>query len=1333
MGILETISSRSIPSIPDAKLFLGQGQLPLEVILINSLNKPTVASIRETWKKRQSGRPTPILLVYIYDAHSTICGPSGDLPPILNDVELRQVEKLCLTALQEPDRHSALRFLRKTLEAIDSHMAGIKNEGFLSTHEIEIWLKEKGDLPELRLKSQKVVDEKGNLIFDALGFETSKLSGPASILVSKSKKLALAIFIDRDESPESPNSRFYNSSPVTYGLTKADQENLKYLIITDGTAIRIYPTQPGVGVGRRGRTETFIELHLDLLREEYYPLIWYIFSSEALEDKGYLDDLLDNSKRYSTSLGDRLRDRVYQNVIPQLSKALVQARDLQSPTQQDLDSTYHMALTLLFRILFIAYGEDKDLLPYRTNDLYRARSFKQKATDLLKIREESTGFDAHSYSHWDDAVRLFDAVNKGSVELGVPLYSGGLFSDNSDISTTGAILSNVRLTNSDFGPVLTGILLDESVEGIGPVDFRSLGVREFGTIYEGLLESELSVAETDLIVDTKGNYKPANKENEKALEVHIGEVYIHNKSGARKSTGSYFTKSFAVDHLLDHSLEPALDDHVARLEALDDFEAGNSFFDIRVADISMGSGHFLVAAVDRIEIRLQQYLSSRPLTVVIDELARLRTSATKSLGSLAVGIDIEDTTLLRRQIARRCIYGVDINPIAVELARVSLWIHTFVPGLPLSMLDHHLVEGNSLVGIGTLDEARELVSEASGGPLFNVFVENLISTAAKNMAKVGDLSDADAAEIQAAQDALAQARESLGSLQAMFDILAASRMDGDVAGEIISNISNWQDNPETIKRSSLHKNAVAIMAGLQPFHFPVTFPDVLARSRAGFDVILGNPPWKEVVHKEDSFWSRFFPGFSSRPQWEREKLRSERPDLYRLFQKEKTENALIRSALVTGPYPGIGLADPDMYKAFAWRFWHLISKGGHIGVVLPRSIWNGESSVEIRKAILKSGNVRDITFLVNYREWVFKSVGPKYTIALSSVQKTDRDEGLIHFRGPYSSMASFSSSVTDTPIIATTREIRSWTDSAMIPLLKNSAAMDIFRKMKNSPSLTSQLPQSFRVLPHRELDATNDKNLMTFTEDPPQGYWPVFGGKSFDIWQSDRGYTKYYAWVDPNTIVEHLENKRLRASNNKRSPFAKFAKEVIHDLDTLPCKNPRIVTRLISRATDSRTIICALAPPNIALQNGAPYLLFVDGTPRDEAYVLGVLSSLPLDWFARTLVEINVNHHFFHALPVPRVSNEHSLIHRVIALSGRLASPDERFADWAKEVGVQYGPVEPDEKQDMINELDAAVAHLYGLSESQLRHIFETFHVGWDYEDRLVSTLDHYRRLEVKI
>src|SRR5207253_2016189 len=174
------------------------------------------------------------------------------------------------------------------------------------------------------------------------------------------------------------------------------------------------------------------------------------------------------------------------------------------------------------------------------------------------------------------------------------------------------------------------------------------------------------------------------------------------RSGARKASGTYFTKEFAVDHLLDHALEPALKDHLKRLDALDETDAAERFFDFRVADIAMGSGHFLVAAVDRIERAFSGYLAKRSLPGVRNELERLRTSAAEKLGEMAEQLPIEDAQLLRRLIARRCIYGVDLNPVAVNLSRLSMWIHTFVPGLPLSLLDHNLVPGNSLVGIARI-------------------------------------------------------------------------------------------------------------------------------------------------------------------------------------------------------------------------------------------------------------------------------------------------------------------------------------------------------------------------------------------------------------------------------------------------------------------------------------------------------------------------------------------------------------------------------------------------------------------------------------------------------
>ncbi|WP_454301829.1 DNA methyltransferase [Salana multivorans] len=238
---------------------------------------------------------------------------------------------------------------------------------------------------------------------------------------------------------------------------------------------------------------------------------------------------------------------------------------------------------------------------------------------------------------------------------------------------------------------MRSLLVDETDDGVlGLVDFRSLSVREFGTIYEGLLESSLSLATEDLTVDSSGAWVPAKSGD--AVDAPAGSVYFHTASGERKATGSYFTPKVVVDHLIERSIVPALTSHLDKIAGYlkdgDSAAAAREFFDFRVADIAMGSGHFLVAAVDKIESLMRTFLTRHNVPDVTDELLRLAQAATRKLGNDDVAkSEVDEVGLLRRQIARRCIYGIDINPMAVELARLALWIHTFVPGLPMSNLE----------------------------------------------------------------------------------------------------------------------------------------------------------------------------------------------------------------------------------------------------------------------------------------------------------------------------------------------------------------------------------------------------------------------------------------------------------------------------------------------------------------------------------------------------------------------------------------------------------------------------------------------------------------------
>ena len=193
----------------------------------------------------------------------------------------------------------------------------------------------------------------------------------------------------------------------------------------------------------------------------------------------------------------------------------------------------------------------------------------------------------------------------------------------------------------------------------------------------------------------------------------------------------------------------------------------------------MGSGHFLVAAVDRIEARLSGFLARKPLPKVIAELERLRESALEALGDLAEGVEIEHASLLRRQVARRCVYGVDLNPIAVELARLAIRIYTFVPGLPLSFLDHSIVQGNSLTGIGTIDEAVEILDPAAADETVSIFraeIEAFLERAEADLRRLARISEATMKEIREARKAQEDAVKAVEPAAQLFDLLVAVRL-----------------------------------------------------------------------------------------------------------------------------------------------------------------------------------------------------------------------------------------------------------------------------------------------------------------------------------------------------------------------------------------------------------------------------------------------------------------------------------------------------------------------------------------------------------------------------
>jgi hypothetical protein len=492
--------------------------------------------------------------------------------------------------------------------------------------------------------------------------------------------------------------------------------------------------------------------------------------------------------------------------------------------------------------------------------------------------------------------------------------------------------------------------------------------------------------------------------------------------------------------------------------------------------------------------------------------------------------------------------------------------------------------------------------------------------------------------------------------------------------------------------------------------------------------VLGNPPWEKVKVEEHGFWALRFPGLRSLSVGEQDqridRLTQLRPDLAAEYSEEVARASALKRVLFAGPFPGMSTGDPDLFKAFAWRFWQLLGRGGYEGVVLPRSALSSTGTTRWRTTILHDGTFEDVTMLVNNARWVFSEVHAQYTVALVTIRKSTENRQ-VHFRGPFAGLDAYARGRFQPPLTFSAAELEGWTIGAAFPLLPSAQSGEVFLRLRAHPRLDDDA-RTWRARPIRELHATDDKGLMVFEPKSTDDLWPIYTGASFNLWNPDTG--RYYAWADPEVVLQALLEKRVVQQARGRSAMGEFDSAWARDATTLPCRHPRIAFRDVARATDSRTVICCLVPPGVFLDHKAPYLLWPRGMPLDQAFLLGILSSMPLDWYARRVVETHVSFEMLNAMPVPEQDGSNRS-RRVAEIAAQFAARDSRFDGWVAAVGVSTSAL-PDasSEPESLAELDAIVALLYRLHEKDLVHIYETFHPTWDFGARLDIALDQFRR-----
>jgi hypothetical protein len=661
----------------------------------------------------------------------------------------------------------------------------------------------------------------------------------------------------KNENPSFQISSYLTGTGVDWGMLTNGREWRLYYRQASSTATEFYPLD-------------LVEL-LETEDLEKFKYFWLFFRSAAFEkdsyNKNFLERVREGSTTYATQVGNELKTLVFEQIFPDLAGGFV-ADAIRRGKTGEPKQIYAATLSFLYKLLFLLYAEARNLLPITT--AYRDYSLIKITQEIAESLDKQRTLSQTSTKIYKSLLGLFEIVDRGDPALEVPRYNGGLFHfdfhEAEDIKDypDNYFLYEHQLSDAVLFPALDKLARFEKL----PIDYSFLGVRQLGSIYEGLLEYRVVIED--------GNN---------------GKVHLENDKGERKATGSYYTPDYIVKYIVSHTLKPILDERkqnfadlmtqISQLhEKMADGRLGvqsrnglqkylqrlerktiNILVDIKICDPAMGSGHFLVEAVDyftdELIIILNEYPEHNP---VLDMLEQTRESILGNLQQQGITIDVnklEDTQLLQRVVMKRCIYGVDLNPMAVELAKVSLWLHSFTIGAPLSFLDHHLRCGNSLIGTTAREAEANMVKEESGqlNLLTGPFVGLL--RAAEIMRGVSTLSDATFAEVETSERLFKEFDQAAKPYKRLLDIYVSKYFGLKRADHFLrvygTNAINANSENMNAADIAVYEDARKLFEEKRFFHWDLEFPEVFIdlenaswKENPGFDAVIGNPPYDEL-------------------------------------------------------------------------------------------------------------------------------------------------------------------------------------------------------------------------------------------------------------------------------------------------------------------------------------------------------------------------------------------------------------------------------------------------------------------------------------------------------
>ena len=1053
-------------------------------------------------------------------------------------------------------------------------------------------------------------------------------------VVEESKRFGLPL--DARDSDDRVQAGTPHGQLLRY-LSTADIEsdgNIRWGVLTNGRLWRLYDHRCRPRAS--GYFETDLQQILDQDDDDALRTFFLLFRREAFtlrpgSTATFLESAIAEGRRYEEQIAQDLSGVVFERVFPNLVQALADA------SGEELERVRQTALVFLYRLLFVLYAEDRGLLP--VNDVrYDDYGLRKRVRDDISRRmDDQDTFSSVASNYYNRLTELFKMIDKGDPSIGLPPYNGGLFA-----SDAAALLERVKLSDSQVAPIIYALSHTRDPRtGRRFVNYRDMSVQQLGSIYERLLERE-----------------PARDD--------AGKITIRPNPYARKDSGSFYTPQELVDLIVDHTLKPLVEERLKRFEEkskelksdrrpkpvrhseLIELDPAEAVLDLRVLDPAMGSGHFLVTAVDFLSdyvADLIEYVPAVPewldeyASPLVDRVAAIRRDILRRARESEWVIDeaqLTDQAIIRRMVLKRCIYGVDKNPLTVELAKVSLWLHSFTVGAPLSFLDHHLRCGDSLVGLRVSDATEDL--QRLGG----LFASSAIAgaeAATHGMQRIEEMSDADVSEVRESAALFRGVEDTTADLRRLLDFLCGMRwltagmktkerntfwapvteaLGHEPAGafSLLSQGPAAMDS-ETTNGSDRSKldfekrwSAAKDIADRESFlHWEVAFPGVWrrwqdARPEGGFDAVIGNPPW-DLIEQPATEWFQFR---GDKTEWpprgaERTKLIENRiaagDELAIGYKAVRDQSATLRKFVrMTGDYPTLSGGRINLYSLFVERAMSLIKQDGLVCLLTPSGIYADEIAANFFKSVSTSGRVAGLFDFEN-RKIFFKDVHASFKFCALVFGGDDR-------RFDQTQCAFF---LHDTKTIKNPDRCFPLSPADFARVNPNTGTAPVFRTMRDA-EITRRIYENHPVLvdrskgeEHRTWPMRHIRGMFNLTSDFPmlrthtqldaEGFYPV----SRNNWKrGDELYLPHYQ----GRMIHQFDHRANSIRVNPRSthnPYLSIGVSAEQHADPtylpesqfwVPAEKVAAIVpeargwslgfRDIARPTDARTMIASVLP-----------------------------------------------------------------------------------------------------------------------------------------------------------